>query len=128
MEREWKVGDRFSVEGVVTATADSAGDYEAIFDGHIVAGPVIGAEMAFAKLIQSAPPEPRIPEIKVGQKWITRGGETVTIISEDGTCTYPFRYKTRFGTTRVVTRDGWHSSADRPEEEMQLNGNRTAES
>ena len=27
MSREWKVGDLFSVEGVITETADSAGDY-----------------------------------------------------------------------------------------------------
>ncbi len=33
MAREWKVGDRFSVEGVITETADSAGVYQAIFEG-----------------------------------------------------------------------------------------------
>ena len=54
MSREWKVGDRFSVEGVITETADSDGDYQAIFDGHTTAGLTIGAEMACAKLIKPA--------------------------------------------------------------------------
>ena len=59
MVREWKVGDRFSVEGVITETADSDGDYKAIFDGHTTDGSVFGAEMACAKLIQAAAPEPQ---------------------------------------------------------------------
>ena len=46
MTHEWKVGDRFSVEGVITETADSDGDYKAIFDGHTIGGCVIAAEMA----------------------------------------------------------------------------------
>jgi hypothetical protein len=59
MSREWKVGDRFSVEGVITETADSAGDYQAIFDGHTTDGCVMAAEMACAKLIHSAAPKPQ---------------------------------------------------------------------
>ena len=59
MTHEWKVGDRFSVEGVITETADSDGDYKAIFDGHTTDGSVFGAEMACAKLIQAAAPEPQ---------------------------------------------------------------------
>ncbi len=59
MSREWKVGDRFSVEGVITETADSDGDYKAIFDGHTIGGCVIAAEMACAKLIHPAAPEPQ---------------------------------------------------------------------
>ncbi len=59
MEREWKVGDRFSVEGVITETADSAGDYRAVFDGHIADGCVVGEEMMHAKLIHPAAPEPQ---------------------------------------------------------------------
>lgn len=117
MTHQWKVGDRFSVEGVITETADSAGNYQAVFDGHTTDGCVIAAEMAHAKLIKPAAPEPRIPEIKVGQQWVTRGGETVTILSDDGTCTYPFRYKTRWGGTRLVTRDGWHSGPERPDDD-----------
>ena len=58
MAHEWKVGDRFSVEGVITETADSDGDYKAIFDGHTIGGCVIAAEMACAKLIHPAAPEP----------------------------------------------------------------------
>ena len=54
MTHEWKVGDRFSVEGVITEAADSAGDYRAIFDGHTTDGIVLGAEMACAKLIKPA--------------------------------------------------------------------------
>ena len=41
----------------------------------------------------------------------------MTIISDDGTCTYPFRYKTRFGGTRLVTRGGWHSGPERPDDD-----------
>jgi len=52
---DFKVGDRFSVEGVVTALADREGDYRALFDGHDSDGYVIGAEMAHAKLIQPKP-------------------------------------------------------------------------
>jgi len=52
---DFKVGDRFSVEGVVTALADREGDYRALFDGHETDGYVIGAEMAHAKLIQPNP-------------------------------------------------------------------------
>jgi len=52
---DFKLGDRFSVEGVVTALADSEGDYRALFDGHETDGYVIGAEMAHAKLIQPKP-------------------------------------------------------------------------
>ena len=52
--QEFKVGDRFSVEGVVTALADCEGDYRALFDGHHSDGYVIGAEMAHAKLIEPA--------------------------------------------------------------------------
>ena len=59
MTHEWKVGDRFSVEGVITETADSDGDYKAIFDGHTIGGCVIAAEMACAKLIHPAAPEPQ---------------------------------------------------------------------
>ena len=59
MTHEWKVGDRFSVEGVITETADSDGDYKAIFDGHTIGGCVIAAEMACAKLIKPAAPEPQ---------------------------------------------------------------------
>ena len=53
MSREWKVGDRFSTEGVVTALPDSDGNYLALFDGHTADGFVIAAEMAHAKLIES---------------------------------------------------------------------------
>ena len=70
-----------------------------------------------AKPMRPAVPEPRIPEIKVGQKWVTRGGETVTIISDDGTSAYPFRYKTKWGSTRLVTREGWHSGPERPDDD-----------
>ena len=52
MSREWKVGDRFSTEGVVTALPDSDGDYRALFDGHTADGFVIAAEMAHAKFIK----------------------------------------------------------------------------
>lgn len=104
MSREWKVGGRFSTEGVVTALPDSDGDYRALFDGHTADGCVIAAEMAHAKLIA---PEPRIPEIKVGQRWLTRGGEKALIIAtEKGN--YAFRYKDRWAT-RLVTKEGWHS-------------------
>ena len=57
MSREWKVGDRFSTEGVVTALPDSDGDYRALFDGHTADGCVTAAEMAHAKLIKPAPEE-----------------------------------------------------------------------
>ena len=57
MSREWKVGDRFSTEGVVTALPDSDGEYRALFDGHTADGFVIAAEMACAKLIHPAAPE-----------------------------------------------------------------------
>ena len=50
--QEFKVGDRFSVEGVVTALADREGDYRALFDGHDSDGYVLGAEMAHATLIE----------------------------------------------------------------------------
>ena len=53
--QEFKVGDRFSVEGVVTASADREGDYRALFDGHETDSYVIGAEMTHAKLIQPKP-------------------------------------------------------------------------
>ena len=59
MTREWKVGDRFSVEGVITAAPDCDGDYQAIFDGHTTGGCVLAAEMQHAKLIQPAAPEPQ---------------------------------------------------------------------
>ena len=59
MTHEWKVGDRFSVEGVITETADSDGDYRAIFDGNDGDGYVVAAEMACAKLICPAAPEPQ---------------------------------------------------------------------
>jgi len=49
---DFKVGDRFSVEGVVTALADCDGDYRALFDGHDSDGYVLGAEMAHATLIE----------------------------------------------------------------------------
>ena len=52
---DFKVGDRFSVEGVVTASADREGDYRALFDGHETDSYVIGAEMTHAKLIQPKP-------------------------------------------------------------------------
>jgi len=52
--QEFKVGDRFSVEGVVTALADREGDCRALFDGHDSDCKVIGAEMAHAKLIEPA--------------------------------------------------------------------------
>ena len=57
MTREWKVGDRFSVEGVITAAPDCDGDYQAIFDGHTTGGCVLAAEMQHAKLIAPAAPE-----------------------------------------------------------------------
>ena len=59
MTHEWKVGDRFSTEGVVTALPDSDGDYQAIFDGHTTGGCVLAAEMQHAKLIQPAATEPQ---------------------------------------------------------------------
>ena len=61
MAHEWKIGDRFSVEGVITAAPDCDGDYQAIFDGHTTGGCVIAAEMKHAKLIQPAAPEPPKP-------------------------------------------------------------------
>lgn len=114
MEHEWKVGDRFTLEFEVTG--QSGVWVECCTQGaNNRAFPP--SDMQHTKLIQPAVPEPRVPEIKVGQKWITRGGEAVTIISDEGPCTYPFRYKTRFGGTRTVTRDGWHSCAERPDDE-----------
>ena len=73
MSREWKVGDRFSVEGVVTALPDSDGDYRALFDGHTGDGCVIAAEMENAKLIGS-----RLDSTKPIR--IRRNGEPVTYI------------------------------------------------
>jgi hypothetical protein len=60
MTHEWKVGDRFSVEGVVTELADRDGDYRALFDGHESDGYVISGEMARATLIPPAQ-EPKAP-------------------------------------------------------------------
>ena len=79
MAHEWQVGDRFSVEGVITETADSDGDYKAIFDGHTTDGSVFGAEMACAKLIQAAAPEPQKPDLSKPLK-VRRSGETVTYL------------------------------------------------
>ena len=73
MSREWKVGDRFSTEGVVTALPDSDGDYRALFDGHTRDGRVIAAEMENAKLIGS-----RLDSTKPIR--IRRNGEPVTYI------------------------------------------------
>ena len=75
MTHEWKIGDRFSVEGVVTASADREGDYRALFDGHETDSYVIGAEMTHAKLIQ---PNPRYDwsNIPAEYEWMAtdRGG------------------------------------------------------
>ena len=114
MEHEWKVGDRFTLELEVTGWSGEWLECKTMSSARRAFPP---SDMQYAKLIQPAAPEPRMPDIKVGQKWVTRGGETVTIISDDGTCTYPFRYKTRFGGTRLVTRGGWHSSPERPDED-----------
>ena len=117
MTHEWQVGDRFSVEGVVQSTCNGAS--YVTFLGDARRDTIMSASaMSRAKLIHPTAPEPRIPEIKVGQQWITRGGETVTIIYDDGACTYPFRYKTRFGGLRLVTRNGWHSCTERPDDDL----------
>ena len=114
MTHEWKPGDRFTLELEVTGWSGEWLECKTMSSARRAFPP---SDMQYAKLIHSAAPEPRIPEIKVGQKWVTRGGETVTIISDDGTCTYPFRYKTRFGGTRLVTRGGWHSGPERPDDD-----------
>ena len=77
MSREWKIGDRFSVEGVITEDADSDGDYQAIFDGHTTDGCVIAAEMAHAKLIKPAAPEPQKLDVT---KPIRVIGETESVV------------------------------------------------
>ncbi len=74
MTREWKVGDRFSVEGVITAAPDCDGDYQAIFDGHTTGGCVLAAEMQHAKLIQPAATEPQ--KLDVTKPMRCRGGCT----------------------------------------------------
>ena len=119
MAHEWKVGDRFTleIEVIEVDCKDRNTPILATAVGTNESAWFSKDEILHAKLIKPAVPEPRIPEIKVGQKWVTRGGETVTIISDDGTCTYPFRYKTRFGGTRLVTRGGWHSGPERPDED-----------
>ena len=116
MNHELNPGDRFMLEFEVKETTRlkealraTTGDGKEYF--------FYAGTLQHAKPMRPAVPEPRIPEIKVGQQWVTRGGETVTIISDDGTCTYPFRYKTRFGDTRLVTRGGWHSAPERPDED-----------
>ena len=116
MNHELNPGDRFMLEFEVKETTRlkealraTTGDGKEYF--------FYAGTLQHAKPMRPAAPEPRIPEIKVGQQWVTRGGETVTIISDDGTCTYPFRYRTRFGGTRLVTRGGWHSGPERPDED-----------
>ena len=82
MGHEWKIGDRFSVEGVITETADSAGDYQAIFDGHTTDGCVIGAEMERAKLIHPAAPKP--PKLDVTKPMrLKASGKLVEYIDRD---------------------------------------------
>ena len=82
MSREWKVGDRFSVEGVITETADSAGDYQAIFDGHTTGGCVLAAEMQHAKLIQPAATEPQKLDISKPMR-LKGSGKLVKYIDRD---------------------------------------------
>ena len=82
MTHEWKVGDRFSVEGVITETADSDGDYKAIFDGHTIGGCVIAAEMACAKLIHPAAPEPQKLDISKPMR-LKGSGKLVKYIDRD---------------------------------------------
>ena len=83
MSREWKVGDRFSVEGVITETADSDGDYQAIFDGHTTDGCVIAAEMAHAKLIKPAAPEPQKLDVTKPVRVIADSVLSITYVAFD---------------------------------------------
>ena len=50
--QQFNVGDRFSVEGVVTEAADDAGDYRALFDGGRSNCYAFSSVMASAKLIE----------------------------------------------------------------------------
>ena len=82
MTREWKVGDRFSVEGVITAAPDCDGDYQAIFDGHTTGGCVLAAEMQHAKLIQPAATEPQKLDVTKPMR-LKASGKLVEYIDRD---------------------------------------------
>jgi hypothetical protein len=117
MNHELNPGDRFMLEFEVKETTRlkealraTTGDGKEYF--------FYAGTLQHAKPMRPAVPEPRIPEIKVGQKWVTRGGETVTIISDDGTSAYPFRYKTKWGSTRLVTRECWHSAGQPDDDDL----------
>lgn len=56
---DFKVGDRFSVEGVVTESADDAGDYRALFDGGRSDCYAFSSIMASAKLIEAETKAPQ---------------------------------------------------------------------
>ena len=83
MSREWKVGDRFSVEGVITAAPDCDGDYQAIFDGHTIGGCVIAAEMACAKLIHPAAPEPQKLDVTKPMRVVADSVLSITYVAFD---------------------------------------------
>ena len=83
MAHEWKVGDRFSIEGVITKTADHAGDYKAIFDGNDGDGYIVAAEMACAKLIKPAAPEPQKLDVTKPMRVIADSVLSITYVAFD---------------------------------------------
>jgi len=93
---EFKVGDRFSVEGVVTALADRDGDYRALFDGHDSDGYVLGAEMAHATLIE--------PEREPRYVWSTIPPEYDWMATDRGGSVYAYKNK----PVHDAVRDYWY--------------------
>ena len=79
MEREWKVGDRVRLEGVVVNSRT------VVFDGGNTITHLFSSQMARATLIKPAPSEPAKLDVTKPMRLISDGGYPLSYVASDTT-------------------------------------------
>lgn len=82
MEREWKAGDRFTLEGIVVQPAWNASGYVA-FIGDAANTMVSSSAMSHAKLIQPAVPEPQKLDVTKPMRVVADSVPSITYVAFD---------------------------------------------